>query len=490
MKSLLLCILLAISIKGFAQDNLSISPLQMKQDISLLKSVLYNLHPGIYRYNTKEAFEKNFSDLENLAKKRMPIKLFYLQISQLVNKIKCGHTFPNPLNLEDSVKSMFFDDKVVPFFFKIINSKIIITNNVSNESLIKNGDEILSINNNTSSSIISKLLTVSRADGNNALQKKLNNISNRPNDSYGNTLFDIYYPLFFPNNNKMLSIQVKNVKGIKKSYALDYLSSSDRLKKYEALFGKVLENENTWNCKMLNSSTTYLKFGTFAFWNSYFNWKNYIDSCFTNINKNKQIENLVVDLRGNEGGSGNISNYILSMLTSKPLNSESNSKICYRYLSIPDSLKKYLSTWDKSFKQPKDSSSYTLNEIGLYQTKMEVADNPILPNTNSFKGKVYLLVDAECSSSTFEFAWTFQYNKLGQILGEPTGGTKQGLNGFEMFFFTMPNSKMEIDIPLVYFYHKKAKDEGIKPDILITLSQKDIYNNTDPVINYIIKSIK
>lgn len=490
MKTKLLCILLFISINGFTQDKVNISSLQMKQDISLLKSVLYNLHPGIYRYNTKEDFEKYFNNLESSAKQQMPIKQFYLQISQLVNKIKCGHTFPNPLNLEDSVKNLFFNEQVVPFFFKIINNKIIITNNVSNEPIIKNGDEILSINNNNSSTIISKLLTVSRADGNNAQQKKLNNISIRPNDSYGNTLFDIYYPLFFPHDNKILLVQIKNVNGIKKNYTLEYLSSSERLKKYETLFGKVLENENTWNCKSFNTSTTYLKFGTFAFWNSDFKWKNYIDSCFAIINKNKRVENLVIDLRGNEGGSGNISNYILSILTSKPLKSESNSTICYRYLSVPDSLKKYLSTWDKRFKQPKDSSAYTLNEIGLYQKKIEEIDNPILPNTNSFKGKVYLLVDAECSSSTFEFARTFQYNQLGQILGEPTGGTKQGLNGFEMFFFTMPNSKMEVDIPLVYFYHKNAKDEGIKPNILIAPSQKDVYNNTDPVLTYILKNIK
>ncbi|NJL75269.1 MAG: hypothetical protein HC892_09815 [Saprospiraceae bacterium] len=254
------------------------------------------------------------------------------------------------------------------------------------------------------------------------------------------------------------------------------------------MYGKVAEGENSWIYKKLDSSTAYLKFGTFAFWNSDFNWKNFIDSSFALINK-QQFQNLVIDLRGNEGGSGEIRDYILSMLTDKPLQNERNSINCYRYLVIPDSLNQYLSTWDRSFRQPKNADNYILNEIGLYQNKIQVDDHPILPSKNNFKGNTYLLVDAVCSSATFGLAWTFQYNRLGKIIGEPTGGTKQGLNGSEMFFFTMPSSNIEIDIPLIYFYTKNVKDEGVIPDVIIKLKQKDVYDNIDPVLDYVLKSV-
>ncbi len=485
MKNLLVIIWLLFASNAMAQQKEMLSGQQMQKDINLLESVFYNLHPGIYKYSTKEALEQSFNELKANSLKDMPIKQFYLYISQLVNKIKCGHTFPNPLNLEDSIKSVLFTDKVVPFFFKVIENKIIITHNLSDNPDIKTGDEILSINKQSGGEIISKLLTVSRADGNNAQHKKLSNMNLSPYDSYGNSLFDIYFPLFFPSGGGELIVEIRSVRQAEMTYKINYTTVGSRINKYETLFGKVLEDEATWDCKNLNPTTAYLKFGTFAFWNSEFDWKNYIDSCFNIINTDKKIQNLVIDLRDNEGGSGEIRDYILSMIANKPLIDEQRSERCYRYLTVPDSLKQYLSTWDKSFKMPKNPSEFTLNEIGLYQKNAVESEEDIMPNANSFKGKVYLLVDAVCSSSTFGFAWTFQYNKLGTIIGEPTGGTKQGLNGGEMFFFTMPNSKIEIDIPLVYSYTKNAKDEGVIPDIIITPTQETIYKNIDPVLNYI-----
>jgi C-terminal processing protease CtpA/Prc len=103
--------------------------------------------------------------------------------------------------------------------------------------------------------------------------------------------------------------------------------------------------------------------------------------------------------------------------------------------------------------------------------------------------KYYLLVDAICSSATFGFAWTFQYNQLGTIVGEPTGGTKMGLNGGEMFFLTLPNSKIEIDVPLIYYYTKNVPDEGVKPDVLIKTNQKNIVLAQDASMDYVMKFV-
>ncbi|NJL75270.1 MAG: hypothetical protein HC892_09820 [Saprospiraceae bacterium] len=53
------------------------------------------------------------------------------------------------------------------------------------------------------------MLTVSRADGNHAEGKKLSNLSVSPDDSYGSTLFDIYFPLFFPSAKKSILVVIK-----------------------------------------------------------------------------------------------------------------------------------------------------------------------------------------------------------------------------------------------------------------------------------------
>lgn len=469
----------------FAQQVLS--PAQMQKDLAILKESFTKLHPGLYKYNSPAQMEANFEELEKLASKPLELKKFYLALAQFAAKVKCGHTFLNPLNVADAVAKNLFSEQVVPLYFKILDQKIILTHNVSNQPSMAAGDEIMKIGDASAKQIIEKLLQVSRADGNNALGKKLSNIGLRPEEDYGNSLFDIFYPMYF-SMDKTLNIEIQNSQNKTQKLEIETITTKERKARYEAKFGAILENEQTWVYKNLASNVAYLKFGTFAFWNSDFAWKNYIDSVFAKINADKNRSNLVIDLRGNEGGSGEIRDYILSKITQKPLLSEQNSVVCYRYLTVPDSLKKHLNTWDKSFKDPKNPTEFTLNEIGLYQKNKSEVEEPILPSKDSYSGKVFLLVDAICSSATFGFAWTFQYNKLGKIVGETTGGTKQGLNGGEMFFLTLPNSKIEIDLPLIYYYTKNVPDEGVKPDFEVKTSKKDIFNGKDAQLEFILSS--
>jgi C-terminal processing protease CtpA/Prc len=154
---------------------------------------------------------------------------------------------------------------------------------------------------------------------------------------------------------------------------------------------------------------------------------------------------------------------------------------------VPDSLLKYLSTWNKAFKQPKNDKDFVKNELDLYEKIENSISETISPQTTSFVGKVYLITDSTNSSSTFEMAKLFRKNNLGEIIGEPTGGTKQGLNGGEMFFLTLPNSKFEIDLPIVYWYHKGEPDEGVMPDFVIKKTTESIRSNRDMQLEFILK---
>ncbi len=76
-----------------------------------------------------------------------------------------------------------------------------------------------------------------------------------------------------------------------------------------------------------------MKFGTFAFWNSEFNAKKYVDSIFNDLAKRHTVQNLIIDIRNNEGGD-NTGDHILSYITSKELGCDDPDRVCYRYLTI------------------------------------------------------------------------------------------------------------------------------------------------------------
>jgi len=56
-----------------------------------------------------------------------------------------------------------------------------------------------------------------------------------------------------------------------------------------------------------------------------------------------------------------------------------------------------------------------------------------------------------------------------------------------MFFLTLPNSKIEVDIPLIGYYPEaNLPDEGISPDKLVKMKLEDFINNRDTQLDYTI----
>jgi hypothetical protein len=170
-------ILISILIIGEVSLGQEISrtfyPSQLKEEISVLKEALTTLHPGLYKYNTKQQIERLFAELNTKVQKPLNEKELYLLLAKFTEKIGCGHTYLNPLNLEDNIPFLYMPKKVIPFCFVIIDRKFILTHNLSADTTFVKGTEITKINGIKTSQIIDSLLQVSRADGKNAIGKKL-----------------------------------------------------------------------------------------------------------------------------------------------------------------------------------------------------------------------------------------------------------------------------------------------------------------------------
>jgi Peptidase family S41 len=129
----------------------------------------------------------------------------------------------------------------------------------------------------------------------------------------------------------------------------------------------------------------------------------------------------------------------LSYLTSKLIGCANPSRRLYRYNAVFDSLLPYLNTRDDDFKKPKSDKDYYKTTDGFYESRTPAADSlPIVPTPNHFKGSIYLMTDATNRSAAFILADAFKRNKPGLIVGEKTGGTQQGINGGELFFYIYP----------------------------------------------------
>jgi hypothetical protein len=415
-------------------------PSQLKEDISVLKDALTKLHPGLYRYNTKKQVAQLFTDLDRNTSKPLNEKVFYLLLAKFTEKIGCGHTYLNPLNLEENIPALYMPKKVLPFCFVIINRKFIITHNLSADTGLKRGYEITKINGIPVTQIIDSLLQVSRADGRNAAGKKLTNIEIVPEQVNRYNLTDIFLPLFFKGINENFIIETKDIGNKPRSLKLKGITTEQRAVCYKKRYGAVPKGENSLQAKLLNDSTCYLKVGTFSFFGENNPFTKLIDSLFLSLSNNKHITNLVLDLRSNEGGSTDARNALLKYILPKNFYAkEYQERPFYSFLTVPERLIPFLNTWDDSFFDPRPDSIFKKNELGFYEdqspdSKSSKNFEDFAINTNGFKGNIFLMTSPVNSSAAFEFAWVFKQYKAGKIAGEKTGGTKQGLNGGRFFF--------------------------------------------------------
>jgi C-terminal processing protease CtpA/Prc len=111
-------------------------------------------------------------------------------------------------------------------------------------------------------------------------------------------------------------------------------------------------------------------------------------------------------------------------------------------------------------------------------------------SNKAFEGNIYLFVNAANSSSTFYLTSITKTCGSAEIVGETTGGNQKGLNGGNIFFLRLPNSGIEIDIPVYGQCNDAAADGGIEPDVFIKRRPEDLKNSTDGQLDRLVELIE
>ncbi len=474
--SIVFVFIAALSFAQKASKEIMITPEKLTQDFQILRASLEEGYPGMNMYNTRIFTDSLFDTSAKMLQKEMSERDFFLFLSKIVMQLHDGHMDVYPT--KNTLNKLSKNKCTIPIQAFISGRKMYVQKNYSNLSdkeLL--GAEIISINGQSVSSIITEVFKICTSDGNN----KTNKFKRL---EYSGLLTQYLYDLqgykenykieYVPFNNTVA--KTTNLKGISYENLL-------KIRKSKYIVTKQLPAE----FKLINYSTAYLKILSFNeedYDNNKMDFIALLKSSFETIEA-KGVKNLILDLRSNGGGTDEYGKILFSYFIDhefKYYKSLVINKTKYNFMKYTDS---------PELEIPDDA--VRINNTGTYN----VIDHPNLGiqknSTPYYSGKLYILIDGNCFSTTSECLSMLHSYTSAVFIGEESGGGYYGNCSGSVPQLILPNSLLQVGIPLMKYSiavkDYKYKDRGVIPDYIIEPSIKDKILSHDPVLEFAEKLI-
>ena len=482
MKKLILCgpisfavlILLsscASSLKSI-NPNKKFSPEELREDYTLLRKMLEDVHPSLYWYTPKDSIDYYFDEGYRRIQDSMTEPRFRTLLSYVLAKINCGHTtsrYSHEYNRFLEIARL----KTFPLSVKIWQDSMVVTANLNRkDSILRRGTPILSINGRRQQDIVDSMSKFISSDGHNDVAKH-QQLSNR--GTFAGWYRNIYglsdkFTIEYLDTNGIVGTTVIPVYDPLKDTLAFRRTAPMKLSKKEIRKQRQFLTRNLQVDTAMN--TGFMTLASFSRGNKL---GSFFKRSFKLLEKRK-IEHLVIDVRGNGGGDAS-----LSTLLTRYIADES--------FKIADSL--------YATRRSTNYGKY-IDKQFLYWLAMQFVTNRHADGKYHFgyferhyfkpkrkyhyRGKVYILTGGNSFSATTLFASALKGQKNVLIVGEETGGAAYGNTAWMIPDARLPNTKMGFRLPkfrLVMAKHGEKNGRGVQPDVFAGPSVKAIREGVD-----------
>lgn len=419
---------------GDSQVLRQLSSAQLGRDVSELRRALEKYHPGLYWYTSKDEFNSTWDSLSARLEHPMGEIEFIKLLLPVIAKVKCAHTlfYPSPDIIARGTR--------FPLDLKFIDGKGYIMIGAENQYQIPNGSELLTVNGNLLNEIVELMLPGVMAQGGNVGWKYVV----LEND------FQNFYYYIVEQTDRFEIEYINRLTGEKTSTTINGSSEPflrNHWKKwYPISDGAPLTIRYLTDPAVAVITIKSLSKGRYKAYKQDFD--ELIDQYFEEISK-KGLRNLIIDVRGNEGGN--------------------NPEKLYSYIA----------------------------RDGEYNTDSPGNASIIVPaKKNNFQGRVIVLANQRTISAQETFVSIFQNNKRGLTVGESTAGCYKGLCGGKKHRLRLPNSRHEIRIPLHPSFRtykgsvNYAEGQGLPPDLEVAEDIDALLGGRDLAMEVALKKIE
>ncbi len=448
-----------------------LTPRELQADLALLARCYETLHPGLLRYQSEAQYRDRLQALQQTFSRELPLATAFRELSRFTAALRCGHTYANFYNQRPGVQQALFSGRdKLPFTFTWLGPRMAATGGA-----LPRGTEVLAIDGTPAAEVLARLLPLVRTDGHNDA-KKLALLSVRGRDAWES--FDIFFAQAF---------------GARSRFVLDLRSPEGQSSRVELAAIGLEERRSTlpprppasdatppWQLRFEPGGAAVLTMDSWALYNTRWDWQRWLNAALDEVVERRSAT-LVLDLRDNEGGL-DCGDLILSRCLAQPLRDEDHDRLL-RYRRVPEALRPALDTWDPRFFDWGERAQPLPGREGWYRLVDGATPRSIEPRGPRFAGALRVLVNNANSSATFRFASLVRQHRLGRLSGATTGGNQRGITGGGIFFLRLPETGLEVDLPLVQQVARgEVPDAGIDPDVPLAATVADIAAGRDPVL--------
>jgi hypothetical protein len=442
----------------------------LKEDLKVLWDMLEEGHGGFDRYTSADALRKSFDAAAAELTAPLTEFEFYVRLLPLVAAIKDGHT---QLALSGAAFAYLDAQPVfLPFGLRFIGDKAYIFRNLSSDASVNEGAELLAVDGAPVADVVTALAALLPSDAGirTARLRRLESPA----------IFGRLLALRFgPKGSRTIRFRPRGGGEIRE-VTVPGITAADvnRIlrERYPATAGRRPAYELAFRGQ--TAVLTVRQFGDDPD-KTKPRYPDFLKETFRSLD-GKTTPGLVIDLRGNGGGRDEYGKLLFAHVMDRPflyywaLETKKDRYDLFRYTGeTPDAA--------KELAQPlKKNARGRFDVLGHPNSGLQKPEEP------RFAGRVAILIDGGSFSATGETTSAFHYYRKAVFFGEECGSGYYGNTSGFMVTATLPNTRLNIRIPLVLYtmaVDGYPKDRGIVPDFPVTPTIEDLLAGRDTVMD-------
>jgi hypothetical protein len=452
-----------------------LSPAQMQEDLDSLKSYIYRTTTDPFAFISRAELDRRFEETAHKLKNPLSTLAYFRLINPLVLSLKDIHS---RIWLPDDRNSYVLEGGYfLPFKVRLLDKRVYILGD--HKDTIPPGSELIAVNGKAVYWMTRSMLAATYTDGEvNSTRVRLMEDS-----------FSSFLP-WFCQIDSINSLQIR-LRGAVRDTLIQY-PGARKVGKGKRI--KPSFNDFHQLSFMNDNKVAVLKISSFAKgWET--RYRTFLKKSFREIRKN-QVENLVIDIRGNKGGYIIRGPELLSYLA--------DSAYYYAHTSIVKSSPLFKSRIKYNMIVPSLAIPLFKNQIGKelvsgWQTPIGTYDTlkwePSTPKPlkKRFQGNIYLLTDGLSISNSCLIHHAFTKNRLGTVVGNTCGCIESGTFGNSVDFRLM-HSGIRGRVSTIRLTSDQDRldftTQGLSPDHVVPDNIEDLVNDRDTQLEFILQLIR